>query len=199
MAIDKKDVALSVVGILAGLALTYLLWSVSQRNNAANAQAAATAAANAQAAALDQSQQEQTLTTQVASSDVSSSPTETTAEPVTSSASSSDNTIATELDQIISDYTQNQSSPSSFSNLVIPEVGDTSDTALINSNVPVTSNAALEEINGAVGSVSTTSGQTSTAPVNTPTQSNPLPENPTGSPYSFREPISPVTQIASPQ
>jgi hypothetical protein len=49
VALDKKQIALTVVGIVAGLALTYLLWMRSQQDSAnAAAQAAATAAANAE-------------------------------------------------------------------------------------------------------------------------------------------------------
>lgn len=48
MPLDKKQIALSVGGILAGLSLTYILWKRSQDAAAASASAAATAAAQEQ-------------------------------------------------------------------------------------------------------------------------------------------------------
>ena len=56
MALDKKQIALSVVGIVAGLALTYILWARSQQANAATA---ANAAAQAAATAEEQEQESQ--------------------------------------------------------------------------------------------------------------------------------------------
>jgi hypothetical protein len=56
MALDKKQIALTVVGIVAGLALTYLLWMRSQTDSANEA---ATAAANAAATAAAQEQEGQ--------------------------------------------------------------------------------------------------------------------------------------------
>lgn len=54
MALDKKQIALTVTGIIAGLALTYILWRRSQQADAATA-------ANAAAQAAAQEEQSQQL------------------------------------------------------------------------------------------------------------------------------------------
>ena len=117
MPINKKDVALSVFGILAGLVLTYLLWKVSQRDSAANLLAAQNAAVNAQNNALNQEQEESTITSQVASTGSSTvESNEGVTSPSSDTSSAADNSILSELDSIISDYTQGQGNQPSYTN-----------------------------------------------------------------------------------
>lgn len=60
MSMDKKEIALSIGGVLATMALSYLLYRIQQKDSAANAAASQAAAAAAeQNAVAEQSQEEQ--------------------------------------------------------------------------------------------------------------------------------------------
>lgn len=97
MALDKKQIALTVGGILAGLTLTYLLYRLEQ-NNAANNQAASDAVASE--VVSQQPQQQQISVPSISVPTISATPS-TTASPTDTSnqnqASAIDPTLATLL------------------------------------------------------------------------------------------------------
>lgn len=153
MALDKKEIALSVFGVLAGLTLTYLLYRLQQRDSAASA---STADANAAAVAAQdeqnqeaQNSQEYQLSESLPSVSVPSISTGSVVSSSTSSnvdtsgatadnGSGSGNDINSLLSTIIADYGgQNTTSSSpTIANLVLPSINDTTGGSL--NDIPTT-------------------------------------------------------------
>jgi len=107
---SKKDIALTVGGIVAGLALTYLLYRLEQNSAATNAANAAAAADAAAQASQDEQLQQYDLASSLPSVSVSSLGTDTTTAPSTDSTGSdgygdtADAGASTLLSNIIADF-----------------------------------------------------------------------------------------------
>jgi hypothetical protein len=188
MALDKKEIALTTVGVLSGLALTYLLWKRSQASSAAQASAAATAAANAQAQAYAQAQQESQFGAAAsfvggggyAQTTPYSSPNTTVTSSVPSTA---DNGTST-LTDIINGFLSNNSGslPTIPANALIPEVtvngNESSVSGIATTSQQIIGNAAAgtvtntgQSYSGTPGTQTVNTNITSTAPS---TNTNPI-------------------------
>jgi type II secretory pathway pseudopilin PulG len=161
MALDKKEIALSVVGVLAGLALTYLLWMRSQQNSA-NESAAAAAQAAATAATQEQEEQQYDAVSQGLSSAGSgsgtiyeSSPAQTSSSDVTDPATSSD--IGSIISQLLG--SGSGTLPTIPANALIPEVS-VSDGSTSLSGIDTSAAAILGYAPASTVSTTTSTGQT---------------------------------------
>lgn len=118
MPLDKKQIALTVGGILAGLTLTYLLYRLEQNNAAANAQSE-TDAANAQQSELANQQAQFSSLPSISVPTISATPSPTdttnqgqvsavdpTLEAFLAAALSADNTAVTSATSPVATITQ---------------------------------------------------------------------------------------------
>lgn len=156
---NKKDIALSIGGILASLTLAYLLWRVSQKDAAANA---AQSDANAQAAAASQQAQYDASTAYTYSQQSSLSvPTiDTTNDASTDSTSSGDGSADATFDNlltgIISDFAGAINSPVAGAQnnaSIIPTLPSPQGVDV--SNIAQTAQDAQDQVNGDLASIST--------------------------------------------
>ena len=160
MPLDKKQIALSVVGILAGLSLTYILWHRSQQANAATAAAAAQAAANA-ATQEQEGQQFDAVSAGLSSSGgggIVNNYTDSTSSPDTTSQGTSDESdISSIVNQILS--SANGTIPSIPGNALIPEV-DISDASTALTGIDTSAAEILGNAPAGTVSSTTSTGQT---------------------------------------
>lgn len=161
MALDKKQIALSVVGILAGLSLTYILWHRSQQANAATAaNAAAQAAANAEEQEQE-GQQYDAVSAGLSSSGsggIVNNYTDSTSSPDTTSQGTSDESdISSIVNQILS--SANGTIPSIPGNALIPEV-DISDASTALTGIDTSAAEILGNAPAGTVSSTTSTGQT---------------------------------------
>lgn len=163
MALDKKQIALSVTGIIAGLALTYILWRRSQQAQTA---AAASAAAQAAAAAATQEQQSQQLDYATGnlsaagggSYNYGSNVTESgVSTPVASSSSATDGGVGAIVSQILGSGTGTL--PTIPSNGLIPEVSVSDGTTSL-SGIDTSAAQILGQAPPSTVSTTTSTGQT---------------------------------------
>lgn len=120
---NKKDIALTVGGIIASMVVAYLIFKMEQKDSAANLASQELAAQNAATAAQNSQYEQQSYLASMPSISVSSPSGEedVSAAPVTSATPSEDPTLAA----IVSAFgTNNQSNPasSSPSSSLIPSV-----------------------------------------------------------------------------
>ena len=199
MALDKKQIALSVVGIISGFALTYILWSRSQQANAATAaNAAAQAAANAEEQAQSSQQldyAEGNLTSGTGSSgtiyeDSSSAPT------VAASTDNSTNDITSLVSSILDDA--NGTTSSVPSNPLIPEVTVSDGTSSL-SGIDTSAAQILGTAAPSTVSSTTSTGQTYGATTSSTAGSDSNIYTDGGNPVSTRLPVTTLTSSQSVQ
>lgn len=199
MALDKKQIALSVVGIISGFALTYILWNRSQQANAATAaNAAAQAAANAEEQAQSSQQldyAEGNLTSGTGSSgtiyeDSSSAPT------VAASTDNSTNDITSLVSSILDDA--NGTTSSVPSNPLIPEVTVSDGTSSL-SGIDTSAAQILGTAAPSTVSSTTSTGQTYGATTSSTAGSDSNIYTDGGNPVSTRLPVTTLTSSQSVQ
>lgn len=173
MALDKKQIALSVVGIVAGLALTYILWMRSQQANAATAASAA-----AQAAANAEEQEQESQSYDSAASGLSSAGSGGTiyeqSQPTTTGSTTSSDDSTSDISSLVSAILDDANGTSSSipSNPLIPEIQvtdgtsslsgiDTSAAAILGTAPPSTVTSTTSTGQGYGATTSNTAGQDS--------------------------------------
>lgn len=189
MSLDKKQIALSVGGILAGLSLTYILWKRSQDA------AAATASANATAAAQEQQSQEIDYSSAASGlssaggggSSVTNNYSDT---PATQTGTASGDDDASDISSIVNQIlgAANASLPTIPGNALIPEV-DINDASTALTGIDTSAAEILGYAPAGTVSTTTSTGQgygattspvaggdsNTVAPVNTPAPVNATP------------------------
>ena len=160
MALDKKQIALSVVGIVAGLALTYLLWMRSQQDSANTAaQAAATAAANAEEQEQE-SQQFDAASTGLSDSGSGSGIIYEQSSPATSGVTSPTDSSTSDITSLVSTLLGSAGTTASVpANQLIPEVNVSDGTSSL-SGIDTSAAQILGSAPPSTVSSTTSTGQT---------------------------------------
>lgn len=175
----KKDIALSVGGVLATMVLAYLLYRLQQRDSAASAAAAAEAQTQAEMNTEDVYSLLSTPSyggaTEAYSSpsisDISTSPELNSSGDTENDNGAGDSVIS----QLLGDLTSTLTTGSPNNN-IIPTLNSTSNNALTSTSVPTSAGAALNQAGAATtGGGGATQGTGATAP-------NTLPRNAMESP-----------------
>jgi type II secretory pathway pseudopilin PulG len=199
VALDKKQIALTVVGIVAGLALTYLLWIRSQQDSAnAAAQAAATAAANAEEQEQE-SQQFDATSTDLSDAGSGSGVIYEQSSPTTTGVTSTSDDGTSDITSLVGSLLDSAGSTSSSvpANQLIPEINVSDGTSSL-SGIDTSAAQILGSAPPSTVSTTTSTGQTygaTSSPVAGTTMPGDSPVGGGGNPTSFDlDGSSPVAQ-----
>jgi len=184
---SPKDVGLTVAGILASIAVAYLIYRAEQSNAQNSAIAQQNAEANAEEQNLQDAQDQYNLLSAIQSTSTGTTgETSTVTDTSSGQGSTSDAQDAGLITSIINDFTQSIAQPvagQTNNASLIPTVNSLSDTNSVLSSVPTTASGALSGLNvtGAPGiTVVSQTPVLTGAPGITVLQNGPLPVSTTG-------------------